>query len=92
MKWDDEGIAVCEYFSGAKKLLMAKRRFMSSGNFYRAAIPLDITDGQSPDPSTWGEPAAQLAPSGCDPLKFFANHSIIFGQSKVATYLGLLIN
>jgi len=68
MKWDDEGIAVW--------------------NFYRAAIPLDITDGQSPDPSTWGEPAAQLAPSGCDPLKFFANHSIIFDITFCGDWAG----
>jgi len=68
MKWDDEGIAVW--------------------NFYRAAIPQDITDGQSPNPSTWGEPAAQLAPSGCDPLKFFANHSIIFDITFCGDWAG----
>jgi hypothetical protein len=62
MKWDDEGIAVW--------------------NFYRDAIPQDITDGESPNPSTWSEPAAQLSPAGCNPLTFFANHSIIFGQSR----------
>jgi hypothetical protein len=53
----------------------------SSGSFYRQAIPEDITNGQSPNPSTWIEPVAQLSPSGCDPLKYFYNHSIIFGQS-----------
>jgi hypothetical protein len=52
-----------------------------SGNFYREAIPEDVTDGQSPDPTTWVEPAAQLSPVGCNPLTFFANHSIIFGRS-----------
>jgi hypothetical protein len=50
-----------------------------SGSFYRQAIPEDITNGQSPNPSTWIEPVAQLSPNGCDPLKFFQNHSIIFG-------------
>ena len=53
----------------------------SLGNFYRDAIPQDITDGESPNPSTWNEPAAQLSPTGCNPLTSFANHSIIFGQS-----------
>src|ERR1700734_1207806 len=55
--------------------------FDSSGSFYRQAIPEDITNGQSPNPSTWIELVAQLSPSGCDPLKYFYNHSVIFGQS-----------
>jgi hypothetical protein len=60
----------------------AKKRL--SDNFYRAAIPQDITDGQSPNPSTWGEPAAQLSPAGCNLSKFFSNHSIIFGQPPLS--------
>ncbi|KZP31323.1 glycoside hydrolase family 16 protein [Athelia psychrophila] len=68
MKWDDEGIAVW--------------------NFYRAAIPQDITDGQSPNPSGWGQPAAQLAPSGCNPLTMFSNHSIIFDITFCGDWAG----
>ncbi|KIM85230.1 glycoside hydrolase family 16 protein [Piloderma croceum F 1598] len=68
MKWDDEGIAVY--------------------NFYRAAIPQDITDGQSPNPSTWGEPAAQLSPAGCNISKFFSNHSIIFDITFCGDWAG----
>jgi hypothetical protein len=68
MKWDDEGIAVW--------------------NFYRAAIPQDITDGQSPNPSTWGTPAALLSPSGCDPISFFSNHSIIFDITFCGDWAG----
>lgn len=60
---------------------------VSSGNFYRAAIPQDITDGESPNPSSWGKPAALLSPIGCDPIAFFSNHSIIFGQSTAAMKL-----
>lgn len=47
-------------------------------SFYRAAVPTDIVQG-SPDPSNWLTPDAALNPSGCDPLTFFVNHSIIFG-------------
>jgi len=68
MKWDDEGIAVW--------------------NFYRDAIPQDITDGESPNPSTWSEPAAQLSPAGCNPLTFFANHSIIFDITFCGDWAG----
>ncbi|KAI0365230.1 glycoside hydrolase family 16 protein [Pilatotrama ljubarskyi] len=46
-------------------------------SFYRAAVPKDVLSGQ-PDPSSWGEPVAMLAPSGCDPIANFVNHSIIF--------------
>jgi len=68
MKWDDEGIAVW--------------------NFYRDAIPQDITDGESPNPSTWNEPAAQLSPTGCNPLTSFANHSIIFDITFCGDWAG----
>jgi hypothetical protein len=86
MKWDDEGIAVCEFSSQATFFFLLIE-CASSGNFYRAAIPQDITDGQSPNPSTWGKPGALLSPSGCDPIKFFTNHSIIFGLSTVTNAL-----
>lgn len=49
------------------------------GSFYRAAVPQDIIEG-SPTPGTWGVPSAVLEPDSCDPLVFFKNHSIIFGE------------
>jgi hypothetical protein len=52
---------------------------ISSGSFYRAAVPQDIVQG-IPDPSNWGTPVAALWPQGCDPLTYFANHSIVFGM------------
>lgn len=57
-------------------------------NFYRAAIPEDITDGNSPNPSGWGQPAAQLSPQGCNPLSFFSNHSIIFDITFCGDWAG----
>ncbi|KIY52758.1 glycoside hydrolase family 16 protein [Fistulina hepatica ATCC 64428] len=48
-------------------------------SFYRAAIPQDIKDG-IPAPSTWGTPVAQLDPAYCNPIEYFVNHSIIFGD------------
>jgi len=56
-------------------------------SFYRAAIPQDIIDG-SPTPDTWGIPSAALDPSGCDPLKFFVNHSIIFDITFCGDWAG----
>jgi len=51
----------------------------STGSFYRAAIPKDITSG-APNPSEWGKPSATLQASQCNIGKFFSNHSIIFGE------------
>ncbi|KAF8898715.1 glycoside hydrolase family 16 protein [Infundibulicybe gibba] len=56
-------------------------------SFYRAAIPQDIIDG-SPTPDTWGIPSAALDPSGCNPLKFFVNHSIIFDITFCGDWAG----
>lgn len=52
-----------------------------TGNFYRAAVPQDIVQGE-PNPSGWGVPSAALSPAGCNPLTYFANHSMIFGWSS----------
>lgn len=46
-------------------------------SFYRATIPLDITQGE-PNPSNWGEPVAALSTQSCNITNYFANHSIIF--------------
>lgn len=56
-------------------------------SFYRATIPKDILAG-SPDPSQWGVPSAALAPSNCDPLKYFVNHSIIFDITFCGDWAG----
>ncbi|KAK7031645.1 hypothetical protein R3P38DRAFT_2924945 [Favolaschia claudopus] len=48
-------------------------------SFYRSAIPRDIVAG-TPNPANWGLPVASLAPETCDPLTFFVNHSIVFGD------------
>lgn len=67
MKWDEEGIAIW--------------------NFYRNAVPLDITAGQ-PKPSGWGKPVASLSPLGCDPISNFVNHSIIFDITFCGDWAG----
>jgi hypothetical protein len=74
MKWDETGIAVCEFQRHAFQALL-----ILQVSFYRSAIPTDITSG-SPNPANWGTPVASLAPAACDPLTYFVNHSIIFGE------------
>ena len=76
MKWDDEGIAVCEHISYLTSSMSPQPR---AGSFYRAAVPNDVQSGQ-PDPSSWGTPVAMLDPDGCDPITNFVNHSIVFGE------------
>ncbi|KAH9849779.1 glycoside hydrolase family 16 protein [Lenzites betulinus] len=56
-------------------------------SFYRAAIPSDVLSGQ-PDPSSWGEPVAMLAPDDCDPISNFVNHSIIFDITFCGDWAG----
>jgi len=56
-------------------------------SFYRAAIPQDISQGL-PDPSNWGEPVAELAPTNCDIPQFFANHSIVFDITFCGDWAG----
>ncbi|KAK1233569.1 hypothetical protein PQX77_003255 [Marasmius sp. AFHP31] len=48
-------------------------------SFFRAAVPQDIV-ANAPNPALWGKPSAALMPDLCDPIAFFKNHSIIFGQ------------
>lgn len=81
MKWDDEGIAVCEFRPVFKRVQTAHAH---AGSFYRAAVPQDVLNGQ-PNPSSWGEPVAMLAPDGCDPITNFVNHSIVFGEQSAAS-------
>lgn len=87
MKWDDEGIAVCEFRPVFEQDQIAHAH---AGSFYRAAVPQDVLNGQ-PNPSSWGEPVAMLAPDGCDPITNFVNHSIVFGeQSAVVPFISEL--
>lgn len=56
-------------------------------SFYRAAIPLDITQG-NPNPSNWGEPVAALSTQSCNITKYFANHSIVFDITFCGDWAG----
>ena len=63
----------------------AAAELFAEGNFYRVAIPQDVLEG-IPNPANWPNPTATLEPAGCDPLKFFKNHSIIFGASRLISF------
>lgn len=56
-------------------------------SFYRAAIPLDISQGE-PNPSNWGEPVAELSTQSCDITNYFVNHSIIFDITFCGDWAG----
>ncbi|KAK7694183.1 hypothetical protein QCA50_001363 [Cerrena zonata] len=45
--------------------------------FPRNSVPSDITNS-APQPDSWGQPMAFWPSSGCDPFKFFYQHSAIF--------------
>ncbi|OJJ50315.1 hypothetical protein ASPZODRAFT_157215 [Penicilliopsis zonata CBS 506.65] len=45
--------------------------------FSRDEIPSDISNGSSPDPSTWGEALADFPSTHCDISSHFTNQSII---------------
>lgn len=60
---------------------------IAAWSFYRAAIPENIAQGL-PDPSTWGEPVAALAPTSCNISQFFANHSIVFDITFCGDWAG----
>ncbi|KAI0307829.1 concanavalin A-like lectin/glucanase domain-containing protein [Multifurca ochricompacta] len=60
---------------------------ISVWNFYRVAIPKDILAG-TPNPATWPNPTATLEPAGCDPLKYFVNHSIVFDITFCGDWAG----
>ncbi|KAI0283293.1 concanavalin A-like lectin/glucanase domain-containing protein [Russula aff. rugulosa BPL654] len=60
---------------------------ISVWNFYRVAIPEDILEG-IPNPANWPTPTATLEPAGCDPLKFFQDHTIIFDITFCGDWAG----
>ena len=80
MKWDDDGISVCE--SLHRDQCYTATELSVKGNFYRVAIPSDILEG-IPDPSNWPNPTATLEPAGCNISNFFMDHQIIFGASRL---------
>ncbi|KAI0304861.1 concanavalin A-like lectin/glucanase domain-containing protein [Russula brevipes] len=60
---------------------------ISVWNFYRVAVPEDILAG-IPNPENWPRPTATLEPAGCDILKYFKNHSIIFDITFCGDWAG----
>jgi hypothetical protein len=71
--------------STARDSVIAAAELFAEGNFYRVAIPEDILEG-IPNPANWPTPTATLEPAGCDPLKFFQDHTIIFGASRLISF------
>ena len=65
--------------------VIAAAELFAEGNFYRVAIPQDVLEG-IPNPANWPNPTATLEPAGCDPLKVFKNHTIIFGASGLISF------
>lgn len=55
--------------------------------FPRGSIPADVTSG-SPDPSTWGEPAASFSGSGCDINSHFGPQQIVFDITFCGDWAG----
>ncbi|KAI0078493.1 hypothetical protein K474DRAFT_1660304 [Panus rudis PR-1116 ss-1] len=55
--------------------------------FPRNSIPSDITNN-APQPSNWSQPMARWAASGCDPFKFFYQHSAIFDTTLCGDWAG----
>nr|ANC68156.1 endo-beta-1,3-1,4-glucanase [Evansstolkia leycettana] len=55
--------------------------------FPRGSIPADISSG-SPDPSTWGTPAASFGGSGCDIDSHFGAQQIVFDTTFCGDWAG----
>ncbi|KAH8593234.1 concanavalin A-like lectin/glucanase domain-containing protein [Bisporella sp. PMI_857] len=55
--------------------------------FPRSSIPTDITSG-NPDPSTWKNPQAHFAGSGCDIDEHFKDHQMIFDTTFCGDWAG----
>nr|GAT44210.1 predicted protein [Mycena chlorophos] len=81
MKWDEEGIA--GHF--VRAFLPSLSAILPTVD--RSAIPPDIISG-NPTPTGWGTPVASLAPSGCDPVTNFVNHSIVFDITFCGDWAG----
>lgn len=53
----------------------------------RSQVPADV-DSKTPDPSSWGLPAAQLAVGNCSVDQHFQSHKIIFDTTFCGEYAG----
>ena len=87
MKWDQDGISVCEL--PPRTMILTVAESLAEGNFYRVAIPQDILEG-IPNPANWPNPTATLEPAGCNPLTYFKNHTIIFGRSRLHSHCEIM--
>lgn len=56
-------------------------------NWPRSEVPDDI-DNKSPDPGSWGLPAAQLAVGNCTVDQHFQSHKIVFDTTFCGEYAG----
>lgn len=57
--------------------------------FPRDQVPKDLSSaGATPDPTSWGAPAASWPASGCDPSKFFAPQQLIINIAICGSYAG----
>lgn len=56
--------------------------------FSRSSVPSDITNGTSPDPSTWGEALADFPSTDCNISNHFRNQSIIADIDVCGSWAG----
>ncbi|THV01840.1 hypothetical protein K435DRAFT_793049 [Dendrothele bispora CBS 962.96] len=85
MRWDKNGIAVFILSFWRIRILdlftSPPISLFTSSHVNRVpfcvAVPADIVC-DTPSPSQWGSPLAALEPGGCDLIRNFVNHSIVF--------------
>ncbi|KAH6910650.1 family 16 glycosyl hydrolase [Coprinopsis sp. MPI-PUGE-AT-0042] len=87
MKWDENGISVCESFHSFDYPVVSMLTACVTGSFYRAAVPADIPAG-APNPKKWGRPSALLGPEGCEIEKFFKDHTIVINITFCGDWAG----
>ena len=56
--------------------------------FGRDSIPTDISDGTSPDPSSWSHPLADFPSTDCSITDHFTNQSIIINIDLCGDWAG----
>ncbi|CAJ2501669.1 Uu.00g045220.m01.CDS01 [Anthostomella pinea] len=76
------GIYALEWTSQAIKIFFFPRT---------GPIPTDIAS-DTPDPTTWGAPAAQFSGSGCNIDEHFMNHQIVFDTTFCGDWAGKVFN
>ncbi|EPQ56248.1 hypothetical protein GLOTRDRAFT_105208 [Gloeophyllum trabeum ATCC 11539] len=60
---------------------------ISIWHFPRGSIPADIT-AKTPNPSSWGHPAASFASSSCDIKSHFYDHSLVIDTTLCGDWAG----